>query len=531
MAATLGIILGKQSNTQRFFGGGPKEDEEGRPIKQHTEDITALAISSDRKLVATGQIAHDYPLIYIWNSITGEHEKGFALPKDTKGVNALSFNPEGSHLAAVDMVQYVYLFGIQGAVRGQLTLKMKAGCHRVFHIEWSKKPGDMRFVTVGVHYVKFWYPKDKASTGRGLFKEKAKLTTYSSADFDEKGISYLGGMNGLLYVFGANSVLIDTHPVGTGPIHTLKYIDRVLITGSMDKQVRVHSVNIRCELVKLNKDDEKPVEVYSSELTELLSFDCKAIPRSIDKLGENYLIGANDGSIKEYTKSGGMTVFMEGHCKGEVWGLDIYGSKMHTVGDDNRLLVWNFERRRLTSRAILNKKGEKMVKKAQCTGLTQKHPNKCGRCVAYSKHRDFIAVGLNNGNVQIREGSGKLDIKHLLLDSQDWIEVMEYSPDGSFLAVGSHDSNIYIHNARGDYELTATCSTHKSAVISLDWSKDGKCIRSNCEGHELLFFDPVTGGVNPKGSKDTKDTDWATQNCKFAWNSQVYIYIYIYIYI
>jgi WD40 repeat protein len=69
---------------------------------------------------------------------------------------------------------------------------------------------------------------------------------------------------------------------------------------------------------------------------------------------------------------------------------------------------------------------------------------------------------------------------------------MEYSPDGSKLAVGSHDNNIYVYNVNDNYKLLGKCSKHNSFITSVDWSTDGKWIRSVCGSYELLFFDGET---------------------------------------
>jgi WD40 repeat protein len=59
------------------------------------------------------------------------------------------------------------------------------------------------------------------------------------------------------------------------------------------------------------------------------------------------------------------------------------------------------------------------------------------------------------------------------------------------LAVGSHDNNIYVYETTG-YKLLGKCTKHNSFITSVDWSKDGKYIRSVCGAYELLFFDGNT---------------------------------------
>lgn len=93
---------------------------------------------------------------------------------------------------------------------------------------------------------------------------------------------------------------------------------------------------------------------------------------------------------------------------------------------------------------------------------------------------------------------------------------MQYSPDGSKLAVGSHDNNIYVYDSTS-YSLLGKCTKHNSFIVSVDWSLDGKFIRSTCGAHELLFFNGETYQQDPNGATNTVQTAWATGHAKFGW--------------
>mmetsp|Transcript_585 Transcript_585/g.627 ORF Transcript_585/g.627 Transcript_585/m.627 type:complete len:142 (+) Transcript_585:198-623(+) len=62
MAAALGIILNPSANnrSQIYFGGGEtslmKRKQGDESLASHTDDITALCMSMDRSMVATGQV-------------------------------------------------------------------------------------------------------------------------------------------------------------------------------------------------------------------------------------------------------------------------------------------------------------------------------------------------------------------------------------------------------------------------------------------------------------------------------------------
>jgi len=74
MTAALGVILDSNSNTQKFFGGG-MVDMKAKNVSDdtlcHTDDITSITISSDRRLAASGQVGAS-PAAFVWDAQTGQ---------------------------------------------------------------------------------------------------------------------------------------------------------------------------------------------------------------------------------------------------------------------------------------------------------------------------------------------------------------------------------------------------------------------------------------------------------------------------
>jgi len=60
-AGAVVVLMDPVTKNQEFMGAGDKKVTQG-----HNDDITALAISPDRKKVATGQIGSN-PLVIIWD--------------------------------------------------------------------------------------------------------------------------------------------------------------------------------------------------------------------------------------------------------------------------------------------------------------------------------------------------------------------------------------------------------------------------------------------------------------------------------
>ena len=133
-----------------------------------------------------------------------------------------------------------------------------------------------------------------------------------------------------------------------------------------------------------------------------------------------------------------------------------------------------------------------------------------------------MAVCSNVGKVSIRDfNSDDLARKvSTLKDPQEWCEIAKYSPDESMLAVGSHDTKIYIYqiSEQGDYSLYATFNSHNSFLTALDWSEDGKYIRSCCGAYEKLYFNVADKEHCPHGVTETQNTIFASHEVKLGWD-------------
>ena len=73
MTAALGVILNQNDNTQKYFGGGQvdlKAKNVSNDNDSHTDDITALSISSDRRYAVTGQVG-SAPVAFLWDAQSG----------------------------------------------------------------------------------------------------------------------------------------------------------------------------------------------------------------------------------------------------------------------------------------------------------------------------------------------------------------------------------------------------------------------------------------------------------------------------
>ncbi|CAM9767944.1 unnamed protein product, partial [Laminaria digitata] len=62
-------------------------------------------------------------------------------------------------------------------------------------------------------------------------------------------------------------------------------------------------------------------------------------------------------------------------------------------------------------------------------------------------------------------------------------------------------------------------TTHNSPIVAIDFSTDGRYVRSTCQAYELFSHEADTGMVIPAASR-LKNVEWDTQTTLFCWASQ-----------
>ena len=396
--------------------------------------------------------------------------------------------------------------GIYNIKKGKELLHIEGSKDKIAHMQWSKLPNDLRFVTLGERDIKFWNPADasKRLSVKGTFGTKGKQTSMTCCTFDDEGICYSAGVNGFIMVWDQNSQLERTLKAHAGEVGALVAEAGKLISGGKDNKIVIYNN------VNGNYTLDKVIEFDSS------------FPKAIDCFNGKLLVGLRNGTIIEIDiATEEKKTLLSSHHEGEAWGLHIIEETKQflTIGDDNKLMLYDFDNKRYLKKGTIGKKPIDRVRAKQSTASTLSvyPPNQQGRAIAHNPVNNHVAISNNMGKVTIRSIED-LDTKLFTLkDATEWCEVIRYSPQGDMLATGSHDNAVYVYNVKNNYSLVVKFAKHNSFVTQLDWSKDQTYIRSVCGAYEKLYYNVAEKSHDPAGISNTKNVDWETNSLKIGW--------------
>jgi len=488
--ASVGVILDPQDNTQKFFAGG--HSTKNRTKRHHDNDIVCLSISPDRKYVATGQVGVK-PVLNIWDAETGEFRCKYEMTeKNTRAIVCCSWSLDGRYVAFADKSEKYNVYVVESST-GKLVQSDSNKNQQISDIGWSKKPGDLSFAMCGVKNIGFWTigGKIKKGTGHGA-------RSFAALTYDTKGTCYAGSFAGEICIFPGSGMSKDV-PVHKSSILTMCWSDNKLFTGSTDYTILI----------------------FDSAIKQINKIPMGSGPRSLDVHDDNILVGLRNGSICLVSQSQKQITdyFMKSHHDGEVWGLEVTeDGDVITTGDDNKVMVWKPNERKNKQIGVINEKAGPNIKLG-ASSMTSFPPNQCSRAVAVNPKTGEVALGLNDGDVQIRDLNNISSIKKTMKAADRWIEAIAYSPNGEYLAVGTHNSTIVVYTT-DTYSQKGTLKGNSAAILSVDWSKDSRYIRTVSLSYEYLFYMVDGMKQDTSGASNTKGLEWTTQSCKFGWSVQ-----------
>uniref|UniRef100_A0AAY4A246 Echinoderm microtubule-associated protein-like 5 n=1 Tax=Denticeps clupeoides TaxID=299321 RepID=A0AAY4A246_9TELE len=468
--AALGIVYNRQQNTQRFYLG-------------HDDDILCLAIHPLKDYVATGQVGRESS-IHIWET---ELLKPMSVLKGFHqvGVCALDFSADGKRLASVglDDNHTIVLWDWR---KGEKLSAIRGSKDKIFVVKINPYMPD-KLITAGVKHMRFWH-----KAGGGLIGKKGsmgKTETMMCAVYGwTEEMVFSGTCTGDICIW-RDMFLLKTVKGHDGPVFSMHALEKGFVTGGKDGMVALWDDTFeRCLKTYAIKR-----AVLAPGSKGLLLEDNPSI-RAISLGHGHILVGTKNGEILEVDKSGPITLLVQGHMEGEVWGLATHPHLplCATVSDDRTLRIWD-------------------LSPSHCM-LAVRKLKKGGRCCCFSPDGKGLAVGLNDGSFLIVNADTLEDLVSFH-HRKDVISDIRFSPGaGKYLAVASGDSFVDIYNVMSSKRV-GVCKGSLNYITHLDWDKRGKLLQVNTSAKEQLFFEAPRGKRQTIPALEVEKIDWTTWTC------------------
>ncbi|CAG9325772.1 unnamed protein product [Blepharisma stoltei] len=476
-AAALGIVMDPASRQQKFF-------------QMHDDDVVCLAIHPNRKIVATGQMAHIGKSreleIHVWDSDTLQGISclsGF----HRRAIKHVGFSPDGKSLLSIgeddDHSLAVYEWQAKRMIcNSKVEKEPVLGASFISNTDLA---------VYGAKFIKFFTINGKNVTGnRGTLGNASKPFEAQLCGVAFNNNFVTGTHAGNIWIWAGRS-LGKSMKAHNGQVWALTVVEGQLLSGGSDGVIIVWDQNMM--------------------QSQSVSIDAYALNPGVRSLDINsagtVLVGTRSAEILEIRNWQEVESLGSGHYDGELWGLAMHPEHplCATCGGDKTIRIWDL---------------------AQGIQLLAIKPlSHDMRAIDWSPDGRYLASGLMNGMVILLDASSLSNLSSLqsTFKGKDcWIEDLKFSPRGDRIAFGAHGgaSKVEIMGIQNGklVKMYAINAGLTSALTHLDWSIDASLVAVNSQAYELKFVN-VDGKINVSSSS-VKNVEWYSWTCVLGWSVQ-----------
>eukprot|EP00466_Bigelowiella_natans_P004730 jgi/Bigna1/134953/aug1.27_g9661 len=554
----VGVVHNVLAKTQRHYRG-------------HAGTITCIARHPiNRSLFATGSAASvekreaQLPCIHVWSSMSPDF---IAIIPDAhkRCVRSMGFSRDGNVLASVGFDENNSINSkIWDWKKKELIAQLSIGLELIFDLCWSSTDPTL-FTTVGRNEICNWknsgagklsckvlkLNEDVALAGGIVLPHKRKpiptadkkarkqhqsRRSYLCVTYTRSGDMVVGVQGyGDLLVFRDNEHIKCKKAVHNGSVYTLTTCKDLLLSGGKDGKINIF--DSKYNLIKrLHFHSSIRAICANSEQAPLIVGTVRSRIWTLS----DWLNTADASHAK---------IHISGHFDGELHGLDIHPKSSHifaTSGEDNRITLWDAEKRQMIASWPMTVRRGKRVKRRGPGAISSQPSWRASRAIAFSPDGRLIAVGTNYTEIRIFDSSkhkevryvdlGKLPPPHNPTSSRALrpsdeigngkrftspITCIKYSPDGTILAAGLNCSLVLLDVRSGN--IPKAHLPVEGGVVNFDFTANSEHLRVVSGKCELLFFDIFASDLKLSRPADDPYTIakrkpfLATQSCMFDW--------------
>ena len=501
-------------------------------MRAHDDDCICLAVNATREVGASGQVAsmrNRDPPIYVWDTSSLQvvaKLQGFHKRRVTR----VEFSPTAQYIASVggDDAHSICVYDWRTE---QPVFFGNGALEEVYSLSFNPLNMD-EFLQVGGKHVKFWSFEKQSSIMSAMRQAQHMQRDWKQADpqiiycstYTAEGLAAVGLHDGHIFFFGKvkpndpSECIYRINEAHVGPVLSLCAFEGGLASAGRDGWVKIWGASagrprtagaqaLRAPSAgsKARADSRTAEAKIKVDLKPLAGEQGGSMAATaLDYMQGQLLCGTSVGSIVMVSvKDATVTTLVMVHARAiNACAVSPVGAPYYmTASEDRTIRRWSLQDLQLEQSVSVG---------LRCTAI------------AIAPDESLYAVGHRAGKFTVWDAPPPPQVPRCIVKNTQRTEDItdiKFSPDGRLLAASNREQSIDVFDIHKDFRRIATCTGHSGAVLHIDFSADGRYLRSSCTAGEILFWHASTGKQQPRGS-DMRDVSWFSSSVVFGWGLQ-----------